>query len=285
MTHREDQLNLHAARSYLTRLLPHLAPFTGQELQSLTLKAGLWSLYQHTRPPEADLTAHLQSHARLLRGQEGPLDHLEAQHLRQQAAGGPNVVPSRLESQEEAGADNAPRLEKMRQQAQRLGLPWFTRRAISHAKTQVSYRVTQPFEQALEEAWKVQVPRGGSRNALQATLALAYLSLPEFQRRVRRLQDVRYARQGTGVISEEAQRVAALLTRCRLPARGAPTLRNEVVQLSYRTTTLANNVLRRSLPAGERTLAYLHIDLLALYLIAPDVRAFIDLVIEERGQE
>ena len=111
---------------------------------------------------------------------------------------------------------------------------------------------------------------------LQATLALAYLSLPEFRARVRRVQDVRYARTPVTSVSEEARNVAALLTRCRLPARGAPALRNEVVQLSYRTTLAANDQLRRSLPAAERTLAYLHIDLLALYLTAPDIRAMID---------
>lgn len=83
MTPSEDQLNLQAARLYLTRLLPHLAPFTPTEVQGLTLKAGLWSLYRQTQPAEPTLTDHLQAHARLVRGQGSDLDRLEAQHLRQ----------------------------------------------------------------------------------------------------------------------------------------------------------------------------------------------------------
>ena len=37
--------------------------------------------------------------------------------------------------------------------------------------------------------------------------------------------------------------------------------------------------------AEERTLAYLHIDLLALYLTAPDVRSLVDAAIEDRTQK
>ncbi|GGO19033.1 hypothetical protein [Deinococcus humi] len=283
MTQSEDQLNLHAARLYLTRLLPHLAPFTQRELQGLTLKAGLWSLYQQSQPGEPTLTDHLHSHARLLRGHGSELDRLEAQHLRQSnERPGPWLRPS---GEDVSRLPSNSGLEKMQQLAHGLGLPWFTRQPITRAKTQVSYRVTRSFERALHDAWKEEAPRGASRSVLQGTLALAYLSLPEFRARVRQVQDVRYARTPVTSVSQEARNVAALLTRCGLPARGAPALRNEVVQLSYRTTLAANDQLRRSLPAAERTLAYLHIDLLALYLTAPDIRAMIDSVIEDRAQK
>lgn len=283
MTQPEDQLNLHAARLYLTRLLPHVAPFTQRELQGLTLKAGLWSLYHQTQPVEPTLTDHLQAHARLLRGQGSELDRLEAQHLRQ---AGRRATPPLIPIGEEVSRlPSNPSLEKMQQLAHRMDLPWFTRQPITRAKTQVSYRVTRAFERALHDAWKENAPRGASRSVLQATLALAYLSLPEFRQRVRQLQDVRYARTPGTTVSEEARNVAALLTRCRLPTRGAPALRNEVVQLSYRTTLTANDQLRRSLPAAERTLAYLHIDLLALYLTTPDIRTLIDEAIEDRAQK
>lgn len=281
MTQSEDQLNLHAARLYLTRLLPHLAPFTQRELQGLTLKAGLWSLYRQTQPSEPALTDHLQAHARLLRGQGSELDRLEAQHLRQ-ASQGPRPPAA---AQESNRAPSSAALEQMQRLAQKLHLPWFTRQPITQAKTQVSYRVTRSFERALQDAWKEHSPQGASRSVLQATLVLAYLSLPEFRQRVRQVQDIRYARIPVTAISEDARNVATLLARCRLPARGAPVLRNEVVQLSYRTTLTANDQLRRSLPAAERTLAYLHIDLLALYLTAPDVRSLVDAAIEDRTQK
>ncbi len=281
MTQSEDQLNLHAARLYLTRLLPHLAPFTQRELHGLTLKAGLWSLYRQTQPSEPALTDHLQAHARLLRGQGSELDRLEAQHLRQ-AGQGPRLPAAEQESDR---APSSPALEQMQRLAQKLHLPWFTRQPITQAKTQVSYRVSRSFERALQDAWKDHAPIGSSRSVLQATLVLAYLGLPEFRQRVRQVQDIRYARIPVTVISEDARNVATLLTRHRLPARGAPALRNEVVQLSYRTTLTANDQLRRSLPAAERTLAYLHIDLLALYLTAPDVRVMIDEAIEHRTQK
>lgn len=283
MTQSEDQLNLHAARLYLTRLLPHLAPFTGDELRSLTLRAGLWALYQHTQPVEPGLSPHLVAHARLMREQGSDLDLLEAQHLRQSdERSGPWLRPS---EEEVSRPPSNSGLEKMQQLAHGLGLPWFTRQPITRAKTQVSYRVTRSFERALHHAWKEEAPRGASRSVLQATLALAYLSLPEFRARVRQVQDVRYARTPVTSVSQEARNVAALLTRCRLPARGAPALRNEVVQLSYRTTLAANALLRRSLPSAERTLAYLHIDLLALYLTAPDIRTMIDTAIKDRAQK
>ncbi|WP_307469812.1 hypothetical protein, partial [Deinococcus enclensis] len=54
---------------------------------------------------------------------------------------------------------------------------------------------------------------------------------------------------------------------------------------SYRTTLSANGALRRSLADESRTMAYLHVDLLTLYLTAPDLRAFIDHVLEVRGVE
>lgn len=283
MTHAEDQLNLHAARLYLTRLLPHQVPFTQQELQSLTLKAGLWSLHRQAQLAELTLTDQLQAHVRLLRGQGSDLDQRAAQQLRR----GDQLSPPRLiPVQEDAapqsfGAD----LERMQQQAHRLRLPWFTRQRITQAKAQVSYRVTEALERALHDAWMPQAPRGGSRNDLQATLALAYLSLPKFKRRVQQLQDARYANTPLATPSEEARKIAALLARCHIPARGAPTLRNDVVQLSYRVTVTANALLKRSLPGEERTLAYLHIDLLALYLTAPDIRTFVDQVIEDRAQK
>ncbi|GGL94486.1 hypothetical protein GCM10010840_35630 [Deinococcus aerolatus] len=283
MTQSEDQLNLHAARLYLTRLLPHLAPFTQRELQGLTLKAGLWSLYRQTQPAEPRLTDHLQAHARLLRGYGSELDRLEAQHLRQaDRRATPPLLPS---GEDVSSLPPNLGLEEMQRLAHRLDLPWFTRQPITRAKTQVSYRVTRSFERALQDAWKEGAPRGASRSVLQATLALAYLSLPEFRARVRQVQDIRYAPTPVTTVSEEARNVATLLTRCRLPAHGAPALRNEVVQLSYRTTLAANALLRRSLPSAERTLAYLHIDLLALYLTAPDIRTMIDMAIEDRAQK
>ena len=282
MTQSEDQLNLHAARLYLTRLLPHLAPFTGDELRSLTLKAGLWALYQHTHPVEPGLGTHLLAHARLLREQENDLAPLKAQHLRPPFPRHPLEV-AHSASEIDASTDLNRRLDQLRHQARRLGLPWFTRHSITQSRTQVSYRVTRAFEQALDEAWKEQAPRRGSRNALQTTLVLAYLALPDLRQRVRTFQDFRYGQTWSGAPSDEAARVIALLAHCHLPARGAPTLRHQVVQLSYRTTVMANTVLRRSL--RERTLAYLHIDLLALYLTAPDVRALIDHAVENRAQE
>lgn len=286
MTQPEDQLNLHAARLYLSRLLPDLGPLTRQEVQSLTLKAGLWTLHRQTQPAEPNLSDHLQAHARLLRGQGSEFDRLEAQHLRQ-GHRLPLPLPFVAEPQVEpahATADDD-RIQKMRHQAQRLGVPWFSRQELTQAKVQVSYRVTRSFELALEDAWTARAPRGASRNALHVSLTLAYLCLPEFQQRVRQVQDVRYARMPSPVLPVDARKVAELLARCQIPARGAPTLRDELVQLSYRTTLMANKALRRTLPAQERTLAYLHIDLLALYLTAPDVGAFIDRVIEDRGQE
>ncbi len=214
--------------------------------------------------------------------QGNDLDLLEAQHLRPLL---PGHRPEAAHCAPEISADTDlhRRLDLLQQQARRLGLPWLTRHSITQFKTQVSYRVTRALEQALDEAWKDQAPRGGSRNALQTTLVLAYLALPDFQQRVRNVQDFRYGQTWPGAPSDETARVIALLTRCRLPARGAPTLRHWVVQLSHRTTVMANTVLRRSL--GERTLAYLHIDLLALYLTAPDVRALIDHSVEIRAQE
>lgn len=283
MTPSDDQLNLQAARLYLTRLLPHLAPFTPTEVQGLTLKAGLWSLYRQTQPAEPTLTDHLQAHARLVRGQGSDLDRLEAQHLRQaEQPATPPLLP--VEANLRASA-SSPSLERMRHLARRLDLPWFTRQPLTQAKTQVTYRVTRSFERALHDAWKENAPSGASRSDLQSTLALAYLSLPEFRQRVRQVQDIRYARTPVASAPEEASNVAALLIRCHLPARGAPTLRNEVVQLSYRTTLTANDQVRRSLPSAERTRAYLHIDLLALYLTAPDIRALIDEALEDRAQK
>lgn len=287
MTQPEDQFNLNAARLYLSRLLPHLGPLTRQELQSLTLKAGLWTLHRQVQSAAPTLSDHLQAHARLLRGQGSELDRLEAEYLRQGPRRTMPLFPSLAGSAEAVSAEPSEdrSLTQMRLQAERLGVPWFTRQEVTHAKVQVSYRVTRTFEQTLDEAWATQAPRGGSRNALQVTLTLAYLSLPHVQRRVGQLQDVRYARTHAGGLTAEASRIGALLARCHIPAQGAPTLRDDLVQLSYRTTLVANKAMRRSLPGQERTLAYLHIDLLALYLCAPDFRVFIDGVIEERARE
>ncbi|MFC4452372.1 hypothetical protein [Deinococcus sonorensis] len=280
MTQPEDQLNLQAARAYLTRLLPNLAPFSAEEVQSLTLKAGLWSLFVQTRPPQHDLTGQLLSHLRLVRGAESDLDRLEAQHLRRPTKTETMTPPRLLSDQQSQDA-----LQRLRQQAQQLGVPWLTRHPIEKDKTQVSYRVTGAFIRQLGGAWKKAAPKGGTRNALQVTLALAYLSLPDFRRRVRALQDARYTINIHEPSAADFEPVAALLESCGLPSRGAPTLRDDVVQLSYRTTLAMNDALNSSLPSEARTLAYLHIDLVALYLVAPEVRALIDRLIEARAEK
>lgn len=291
-TYDEDCRNLYAARTYLARLLPTSTPLSDAEVHSLTLRAGLWSLHEETRPPERRLREHLQGHARLLRGTNSELDRLDAEHLRYPAgetgargAIHPNARPQIVE-------ESAPKLvhkagaAKMHALAERLQLPWLTRLPLPAGRMQVSYRVTRAFEQTLEDAWREKRPNGGTRNALHTTLLLAYLAVPEIAARVRYVQDVRYSRyikDRNHLPSQEARQIGAFLRHNGISQKGAPTLRDQVTQLSYRTTVQANNALQRTLRREERTMAYLHLDLLALYLVAPDVRAFIDHVVEERA--
>ncbi|GGR61607.1 hypothetical protein GCM10008959_24390 [Deinococcus seoulensis] len=293
--HDEDRRNLHAARAYLARLLPTFMPLSDAEVRSLALKAGMWSLHEETRPLERALRGHLQGHARLLRGTGSELDRLDAQQLRRPAVENnrEDIFPRSFSPAREAAEARpaAPSIihgsaaAKMRALAERLYVPWLTRLPLPKARMQVSYRATRAFEGALDDAWKVRAPKGGSRNTLHTTLVLAYLAVPEVRIRVKAAQNTRYAKDGEGVESEDARRIRELLRRCGIPNDGAPTLRDGVTQLSYRTTVQANAALHRSLPDEERTLAYLHLDLLALYLTAPDVRAFIDRVLEERAVE
>lgn len=261
----DERHTLHTARACLARLLPALSPFSDPEVRSLTLEAGVLALTAAARPQHLELTSQLQRHLDRMR-QPGRNQRQLLLPRSQQRDSDPPTVGLGREQYE-------PSLQRMQRFAHQVGLPWFTRQTPSKHRTQVSYRVTKAFERALDEAWRSHAPHGGTRNALQATLVLAYLSVPEVRQRVQAVQDLRYGQATPSpATDEDGERVAQVLRRCSIPARGAPTLRHQVVQLSYRTTLPANSALRRSLLNDERTMAYLHIDLLALYLTAPDIR-------------
>lgn len=273
----DERHTLHTARACLARLLPALSPFSDPEVRSLTLEAGLLALTAAARPQHLELTSQLHRHLDRMR-QPGRNQRQLLSHSQQRDSDPPTVRLGREQFE--------PSLQRMQRFAHQVGLPWFTRQTPSKHRMQVSYRVTEAFERALDEAWRLHAPHGGTRNALQATLVLAYLSVPEVRQRVQAVQDLRYGQATPSpATDEDGERVAQVLRRCSIAARGAPTLRHQVVQLSYRTTLPANGALRRSLVNDERTMAYLHIDLLALYLTAPDIRAFVDHALELRGVE
>ncbi|WP_157882909.1 hypothetical protein [Deinococcus soli (ex Cha et al. 2016)] len=273
----DERHTLHTARACLARLLPALSPFSDPEVRSLTLEAGLLALTAAARPQHLELTSQLHRHLDRMR-QPGRNQRQLLPHSQQRDSDPPTVRLGREQFE--------PSLQRMQRFAHQVGLPWFTRQTPSKHRMQVSYRVTEAFERALDEAWRLHAPHGGTRNALQATLVLAYLSVPEVRQRVQAVQDLRYGQATPSpATDEDGERVAQVLRRCCIPVRGAPTLRHQVVQLSYRTTLPANTALRRSLAGEGRTMAYLHTDLLALYLTAPDLRALIDHVLEVRGVE
>ncbi|MDP9765984.1 hypothetical protein, partial [Deinococcus enclensis] len=228
----DERRTLQAARACLTRLLPALSPFADQEVRSLTLEAGLLALTSAARPQELELPGQLQRHLDLMRGPGGnqrPLTPPPGQQRTFPALPSGNFGRDLYE----------PSLRHMQRYAHQVGLPWFTRQTPTKARMQVSYRVTAAFERALDEAWRVRAPRGGTRNALQATLVLAYLSVPEVRQRAQAVQDLRYGKvKPSQAIVEDGERVTQMLYRCGIPARGAPTLRHHVVQLSLRVPQL-----------------------------------------------
>ena len=268
MTH-EPQPDPRPADLLLTAevLLHHLFPskthLSPEEIQLMTLNAGVWAL-------QAEADAHRRELPQLLSRQLTSLRRL------------PGTAPGLLPPSGLPPGD----MTEIRKRFEALGQPWSLTRQVRDNVTQTSYRTYPAF---LAKVQTVQGPGERASNYdLHITLAFAYLALPRLRTRVNTLLRLRYnpsvSMAGLKAPSDAAL-VAAALQDGGLPWRGRVTLRRSVRQIAMRVTTDVAAALKAAPPAELRcTIADLHTTLLALYLIDAELRAHVETLLLARAQ-
>jgi len=252
------------AEVILQRLFPlktHLKP---EEIQLMTLQAGVWALQTEADPQQRELPRLLRHQLTFLR------------QVSEVPAPSTPVRPSLTEQD----------LSEVRTRFEALGQPWSIKRQLRDNVTQTSFRTYPEFMA------KVQAAQGPGLHAsdcdLQVTLSLAYLSLPELKSRVDALLRLRYQRALSAAELQqhpEAARVAATLQASDLPWRGRVTLRRAVRHVAMRVTTTMAAALKAAPPADLHcTVADLHTTLLALYLVDETLRHHVTTLLEARTQ-
>ena len=251
------------AEVLLHRLFPSRTQLSSDEIQLMTLNAGVWAL-------QAEADAHRRELPQLLSRQLISLRKV------------PEVVPKPPAPATLPPGD----MTEIRKRFEALGQPWSLKRQVRDNVTQTSYRTYPAF---LAKVQTVQGPGERASNYdLQITLAFAYLALPRLRTRVNTLLRLRYnpsvSMAGLKAPSDAAL-VAAALQDGGLPWRGRVTLRRSVRQVAMRVTTDVAAALKDAPPAELRcTIADLHTTLLALYLIDAELRAHVQTLLLARAQ-